>query len=265
MLSSSKTMYDPACDYLKKLDSSWDHELISNSSSTFNDFTDHKPLNNGFNDTMNHVENERLTNKLSSLISTWSIAPPEPELRADINRHFNPQTCNISLSSSMNQHHLPQSHNFGHIKPTFGDSAGLFPPYYFSTLKVESGHGGGEMKAPAAAAVPGALLRKTLNASNRYQVGLNGSSNMAVDHGKYHYGMTPVDSYLNSKNFADVISFSGRLGKPLVGNIDGPNNNKPCVKSLSLSDSKKQGLQTSSPQVCTLTLLNLSFFFYFFF
>ncbi|EXB53955.1 hypothetical protein L484_022923 [Morus notabilis] len=237
MLSSSKTMYDPACNYLKKLDSSWDHDF-SNSSSTFNNFTDHKPLN-GFNDTMN-VENERLTNKLSSLISTWSIAPPEPEIND--NRLFSPQTCDISLSSSMNHHHFSQSHNLGQLKPTLGDSAGLFPPCYFHNMKVENGHGGGEMEAPASAATTGALLRRSLNSSNGstgYQVGLNGSPNMAVDNVKYHYGMP-------SKNFADVISFAGRLGKPLIA-TDGPNN-KPSVKSLSLSDSKKQGLPTSSPQ-----------------
>ncbi|XP_022158891.1 transcription factor bHLH111 isoform X2 [Momordica charantia] len=48
-----------------------------------------------------------------------------------------------------------------------------------------------------------------------------------------------------TRNFADYISFNGRLGKPVI-NINGINN--PCFKSLNLSaDTKKQIHQTSSP------------------
>lgn len=271
MLSSSKSnistsgMYEPACDYLKKLDttnSNWDNQFSNN-------FDDQKPIIHNstaaFNDSM--IENERLTNKLSNLISSWSIAPPEPldvnnNINSNNNRHyFNPQTCNISLSSSM-EHHLKQ---------TFGDSpAGLYPPCnYLPSLKLENGHGsggsgGGEIEAPCPAAA-GALLRRSFNGTsnigeiNGYQVGLN-SSFMASDHnGKYHYGMPgsgtgPVDSYSScssnsttAKNFADVISFGNRLGKPLIDIHT--SNNKPCInnKSLGLSDPKKQGFQTSTP------------------
>ncbi|PON79164.1 Myc-type, basic helix-loop-helix (bHLH) domain containing protein [Parasponia andersonii] len=269
MLSSSKNnistsgMYEPACDYLKKLDSSnsnWDNNQFSNN------FDDQKPIIHNsatFNESM--IENERLTNKLSSLISTWSIAPPEPlELNnintsSTTNRHyFNPQTCSISLNSSMDHH----------LKQTFGYSeASLFPPCnYIPSLKIKNGHGGGEIEA-SCPATAGALLRRSFNGASNigaigYQVGLD-SSFMAADHnGKYHYGVPapapgpgtgPVDSYSScngtsttAKNLADVISFGGRLGKPMI-DIHA-SNNKPCInKSLGLSDSKKQGLQTSTP------------------
>ena len=260
-------MYEPACDYLKKLDASntnWDNQFSNN-------FDDQKPIiNNGpgsFNESM--IENERLTNKLSNLISTWSIAPPEPLEVNNINnnttnRHyFNPQTCNISLSSSMDHH----------LKQTFSDSAtGLFPPCnYDPSLKLENGHGsggGGEMEAPCPTTA-GALLRRSFNGAPNtgaidYQVGLSSSFIAADYNSKYHYGMPapvtgpgtgPVDSYSScssnnntAKNFADVISFGGRLGKPLI-DIH-PSNNKPCInKSLGLSDSKKHGLQTTSTAV----------------
>ncbi|XP_062113109.1 uncharacterized protein LOC133824256 [Humulus lupulus] len=289
MLSSSKSnnitsngMYEPpACDYLKKLDTSsskysntWDNHnhFLSNN------FDDQKPMINingsssttAFNESM--IENERLTNKLSNLISTWSIAPPELEMNINTstatnnNRHyFSPdQTCNISLSSSMEDNHLKQ---------TFGDSgAGLFPPcnYLLPSLKLENGHGGrggGEIEeAPCPGAeAAGALLRRPyIGAMGGYQVGLNNSSFMAaadLHNGKYgHYGMPApplVDSYSScssnvtattAKNFADVISFGGRLGKPLM-DLHASNNNKTCInKSLGSSDSsKKQGLQTSTP------------------
>lgn len=62
-------MFEPACsDYLKKMDNSWE---FTNSPS-FNNF-DQKHFN-GFNHGV--METKRLT-KLSSLVSNWSIAPPD--------------------------------------------------------------------------------------------------------------------------------------------------------------------------------------------
>jgi hypothetical protein len=227
-------MFEPACDYLKKLDhSTWE---FTNSPS-FNNF-DHKQMN-GFNDTM--IENERLT-KLSNLVSTWSIAPPEPE----VHRQFmNPQTCNnnISLSSSMD-----------HLKQTFSDPTGceiggnnrnnnssLFSCYGHA-LKAETGHDQAEIEAP------GALLRRSFNGNIGYQIGLN-SPTINGDNSKYYYGMPAVDSYsscTSARNLADVISFNSRLGKPLI-DIHAPNKPSSFKSSLNLSDnSKKQGLQTTS-------------------
>lgn len=231
-LSSTKSnmptgMFEPACDYLKKLDhSAWEFT----NSTPFNNF-DHKQMN-GFNETM--IENERLT-KLSNLVSTWSIAPPEPEL----NCQFNPQTCNnnnnnMSLSSSMDQYHLKQTFSDCEIGVN-RNSSSLFPCYSHA-LKVETVH---EENIEAA---PGVLLRRPV---------INGNGNIGYqnggDHSKYYnYGMP--DSYsscTSARNFADVISFSGRLSKPLI-DIHAPT--KPCFKSQHLSDnSKKQGIQTSPP------------------
>ncbi|KAF3431012.1 hypothetical protein FNV43_RR25742 [Rhamnella rubrinervis] len=229
---STTGMFEPACDYLKKLDhSTWE---FTNPSS-FNNF-DHKQMN-GFNETM--IENERLT-KLSNLVSTWSIAPPEPE----VNRQFmNPQTCNnnISLSSSMD-----------HLKQTFSDStaceiggnrnnnSSLFSCYGHA-LKAETGHDQTEIEAP------GALLRRSFNGNIGYQIGLN--SPIIGDNNKYYYGMPAADSYsscTSARNLADVISFTSRLGKPLI-DIHAPNKPSSFKSSLNLSDnSKKDGLQTSS-------------------
>uniref|UniRef100_A0A3N7FNP0 BHLH domain-containing protein n=2 Tax=Populus TaxID=3689 RepID=A0A3N7FNP0_POPTR len=47
----------------------------------------------------------------------------------------------------------------------------------------------------------------------------------------------------SARNFADALTFSNRLRKPLI-DIQVP---KPCFKSINLSDSRNQGLQTSSP------------------
>lgn len=71
---SSKSIYEPAYDYLKKMDNNWEFT----SSTSFND--------NGF---VNHHQtltnqNERFT-KLSNLVSRWSIAPPD-------NAQFSSQT-----------------------------------------------------------------------------------------------------------------------------------------------------------------------------
>ncbi|XP_048318181.2 transcription factor bHLH111 isoform X1 [Ziziphus jujuba] len=240
-LSSTKSMqtgmFEPACDYLKKLDhSTWEF----NNPTSFNNFD--KQMN-GFNETM--IENNERLTKLSNLVSTWSIAPPEQEVR----RQFNPQTCNnnISLSSSMDQYQ--QSNNLCHLKQTFNDNStsceigvnrnnsSLFPCYSHA-LKVETGH-------DQETATPGTLLRRSFNGNGNigYQIGLNGPA--VEDNGKYYYGMP--DSYSScqsARNFADVISFTSRLGKPLI-DIHAPA--KPCFKSLNLSDSKKQGIQTTSP------------------
>ncbi|KAF3945500.1 hypothetical protein ACB098_03G093100 [Castanea mollissima] len=223
--SMSTGMFEPACDYLKKLDNSWE---FTNSTS-FNNFEKHI---NGFNDSV--LDNERL-NKLSNLVSTWSIAPPDP----DVNRQFDPQTCNISLSSSMDHYSQP---DLCHMKHAFADStscdlgttrnSSLFPCYSHD-MKVENERR--ETEAPVA------LLRRSFNNNGvGYQIGAN-SPLMGDNPRSYFYGMPNSSSCRNIKSFADVISFSNRMGKPLM-DIHAPNN---CFKSLNTSDYKKQGLQTS--------------------
>ncbi|KAK7268336.1 hypothetical protein RIF29_21034 [Crotalaria pallida] len=84
--SMTSIMFESACDYLKKLDTNWDHQY--NGSTSFKNF-DEKHLN-GFNDAM--IENNERLTKLSNLVSTWSIAPPDPE----VSSHFDPQTNNVA-------------------------------------------------------------------------------------------------------------------------------------------------------------------------
>ncbi|XP_061370642.1 transcription factor bHLH111-like [Gastrolobium bilobum] len=221
--SLTSAMFEPACDYLKKLDTSWEY----NGSTSFNSFEKHL---NGFSEAM--IENNERLTKLSNLVSTWSIAPPDPEVSC----HFDPQTNNMSLSSSMD--HYPQSEPC-HFKQPFGDS-------------ISASVGGASRNSPVftcydqgmkvkqeyhhASEVPGAIFGKPFNA--------NGFNSLSVgDSGKLYHGFPNISSC--TRNFSDVISFKSRLGRPVIG----IHAQKPSMKYLNLSESKKQGLQTPSPPI----------------
>lgn len=222
-------MFEPACDYLKKLDTSWEYS----GSTSFNSFEKHL---NGFNDAM--IESNEGLTKLSNLVSTWSIAPPDPE----VSSHFDPQTNNMSLNSSMD--HYPQSEPCHHFKQPFEDStlacsvggtsrnSGVFPCYdQDMKVKQEYHH---------ASEVSGAVFGKSFNTNNGYQNGFNSHSSVG-DSGKFYNGLPNISSC--PRNFSDLISFNSRLGRPVIG----VHALKPSTKYLNLSESKKQGLQTSSP------------------
>ncbi|KAJ6689472.1 hypothetical protein OIU85_005838, partial [Salix viminalis] len=68
------------------------------------------------------------------------------------------------------------------------------------------------------------------------------SSVVGDNSSKYYYGMHDATSR-SARNFSDVLTFPNRLSKPLV-DIQVP---KPRFKPINLSDSRKQGIQTSSP------------------
>ncbi|XP_029129657.1 transcription factor bHLH111 isoform X2 [Cajanus cajan] len=224
--SMTSTMCQPVCDYLKKLDTSWDYS----GSTSLNSFEKHL---NGFSEAM--IENNERLTKLSNLVSTWSIAPPDPE----VSSHFDPQTNNMSLSSSME--HFPQS---DHFKQPFVDStscslggatrnSGVFPCYdHDMKVKQEYHHHASE--------VPGSAgFGRPLNA-NGYQNGFNNLS--AGDSCKLYQGLPNLSSC--TRNFSDVISFDSRLGRPVIG----IHSQKPSMKYLNnVSESKKQGLQAPSP------------------
>lgn len=223
--SMSTGMFEPACDYLKKLDNSWE---FTNSSTSFNNFEKHIT---GFGESV--LDNERLC-KLSNLVSTWSIAPPV----ADANRQFEPQTCNISLSSSVDHYSNPDPCD--HMKQTFGDSTscglGTRNPSLYSCY----GHNPKVENESRESDAPLALLRRPFNNNGvGYQVELNNS--LVGDNARY-YGMPNSTSCSRLRSFADIISFGSRIGKPLM-DIHAPN---PSLKSLNSSVHKKQGLQTSS-------------------
>jgi hypothetical protein len=89
---------------------------------------------------------------------------------------------------------------------------------------------------------PTAPFRRPFNSNGvGYHIGLNNSV-LVGDNSKYYYGMPDATSR-SARNFADVLTFTNRLSKPLV-DFQVP---KPCFKSINLSDSRKQGIQTSSP------------------
>ncbi|KAA8532372.1 hypothetical protein F0562_032373 [Nyssa sinensis] len=228
----STGMFEPAFDYLKKIDNSWEFTNLT----SFNNFEKHY---NGFNESL--IESERL-NKLSNLVSNWSIAPPDPE----VNNQFDPRSCSISLGSGMDQY---SQSALCHVKPTVSDSTscggGINRNFgsiscYGHDLKVENEHRDFDS--------PGALLRRSSFNSDGigYQVGLN--SSILGDNGKYYYGITDMPC-TNPRSFTDVITFSTSLTKPLVD----IHPTKPFIKSLNLSDCKKQVLHTSSP-VSSLSL-----------
>ncbi|TQD87248.1 hypothetical protein C1H46_027210 [Malus baccata] len=240
-LSTHHVMYDePACDYLKKLDNNSTWEFTNSAASNFNNFE--KQINGGFMDNnMNiSIENERLT-KLSNLVSSWSIAPPEPQ----------PVLNNFPPHQVMDHDHHYSQPNLCHLKPQpfFNDStsscnpqmgitnrnsaSSLFSCYRSQNMKVDDQNHGH----------PNGI---------EYQIGLDNP--MAADHhnSKYFNGNGSIlpDSYSSctstnaARNFADVISFTSRLGNKPLNDLHAP---KPCFKSFNSSDhSKKQNLQTSS-------------------
>ncbi|OIV89565.1 hypothetical protein TanjilG_19242 [Lupinus angustifolius] len=170
--SMGSTMFEPACDYLKKLDTNWDHHY--NGSTSFNTFEKHL---NGYSNAMIENNNERLT-KLSNLVSTWSIAPPDPEVN---NRHFVPQRTNMSLNSTMD--HYAQSDPNCHIKQP---SSGVFPNFYgHNMMRVKQQYHASE--------VPGDVFGKSSN-TNGYQNGFN--------------SLSPISC---QRNFSDLISFNNKI------------------------------------------------------
>ncbi|KAL7163160.1 hypothetical protein ACSBR2_039293 [Camellia fascicularis] len=90
---STGMMFEPACDYLKKMDNSWE---FTNPQSVINNFEKHF---NGFNEGL--IESERLNKLPSSLVNNWSIAPPDSEINNNIYRFSaQPDICHSKQSAS---------------------------------------------------------------------------------------------------------------------------------------------------------------------
>uniref|UniRef100_A0A5B7BDD8 BHLH domain-containing protein n=1 Tax=Davidia involucrata TaxID=16924 RepID=A0A5B7BDD8_DAVIN len=152
-------MFEPAFDYLKKMDNSWE---FTNSAS-FNNFEKHS---NGFNESL--IESER-PKKQSNLVSNWSIAPPDPEV-------------NISLSSTLMDQYYSRSDLY-HVKQMVSDSINSnFGSFLCCDhdLKVENDYH--EIEGPEA------LFRRSFNGNGiGYQMSLNNS--LVGDNSKYYYGI----------------------------------------------------------------------------
>ncbi|KAG0486294.1 hypothetical protein HPP92_008389 [Vanilla planifolia] len=100
-------MFDPACDYLKKLDSSWE---LTNSSSSLDTLERQLKTYTGGH----MIESERVTSNLTDLISHWTIAPPNPHIDQV---HIAPSTCNVSMSPN------PMPYLSPHIKHELGEGS----------------------------------------------------------------------------------------------------------------------------------------------
>lgn len=207
----TNAMFEPACDYLKKLDTSWEY----NGSTSFNSFEKHL---NGYSEAL--IENNERLTKLSNLVRTWSIAPPDPE----VSSHFDPQTNNMSLNSSMDHYQQFKQLPFGDSTPS--KSSEVFP-CIDDDMKVKQEYHAREVQG----------FGKSFNA-NGY---LDGFNNLSVgDSGKFYHGLPNISSC--TKNFSDVISFNSRLGRPVIG----VHAQRPSMKYSNLSESKKHGPHTPS-------------------
>ena len=174
---SSKTlaieMYDPACDYLKKLDSSWEF-----ANSLENQLS-------GYNGSL--IEHGRLTN-LSDLVSHWSIAPPNPQA---VDHQIAPSPCNVSIHSTSNVSHM--KHELPNL-PYY--NTGYMP--YMHEIKGESQHH--EIRA-----FEPSILRSLNNSGIGYQVGLNNS--VIGLNNKLSNGLRDVQ-WSNTRGLTDLVSVS---------------------------------------------------------
>ncbi|KAM5566538.1 hypothetical protein ABKV19_014943 [Rosa sericea] len=207
---SNTAMYEPACDYLKKLDNASSNWEFTNSSSAA--ATMHASNLNNFERQIN-INGSFSSENLSNLVSTWSIAPPEPQ---------------VANSPFFN---LPQVSCYGANN---------------NLMKVESA------TQLAGANLHGRPFSSDNGSNIDYQIGLNNTMATDNSYYGSGNGLVMPDSYSSSnsaRNFTDVISFNSRLGKPLMDHshhAQKPSNFKSLI-NLSDNTSKKQGLQTSSP------------------
>ncbi|MED6203718.1 hypothetical protein PIB30_001958 [Stylosanthes scabra] len=240
---TSSMFEEPAyCDYLKKLDStsnSWEYSGGNggggSSSSSFNNNNnnsfDEKNNNNGFSDAL--IENNERLTKLSNLVSTWSIAPPHPQLSTTHFEHPPPTNNN-------NQNQFPQSHdpncNFKQQLPFIGDNStssynnpniNISSYDQMSKVKEEYHHHHHQN---------GLLMNGVFSV---------GGDSISGNNKLYHHGLPNISSCTRNNNISDVISFNSRLGmRPVLG----IHAQKASMKYMNLSEPKKhQPLQTSSP------------------
>ncbi|XP_022775698.1 transcription factor bHLH111-like isoform X2 [Durio zibethinus] len=228
--TSSAGIFDPACDYLKKIDGNWEFT----NSSVFNNFF--KNLN-GYDDTSNDhdhqsaIESERFT-KLSNLVSDWSIAPPDPQVDPQL---INPKSCDhISLTSNSVESYSQQQ------PPAFcGSMATIKNPVFISCYGNGNHHNEVKMETQSLdMEAPTSYFRRAFKGTNT-----NG----------YHHHNSLINnsvSILEADNFfgmshnspcTSTITYS-RLTKPLVD----IHASKPSFRPLNLSDCKKQGLQATN-------------------
>ncbi|OVA03631.1 Myc-type [Macleaya cordata] len=233
----STEMFEPACDYLKKMDNSWEFPI----SPTFNNLQ--KQLNS-FNGGL--IEHERLNN-LSNLVSNWSIALPFPEANCQISTPAS-TTCDMPMNSIHHQysesdlsHQMKQNMSNSSscslvesISRSTNNNSGFFPCYGHELLRVENQQQ--EMESSS-------FLRSFKTNSIRNQMGNN--SSVTGENNRCYYGISDAPApWPNTKNLSDIISFNGLLNKPLV-NIQAAS--KHCLKASNSPEiNEKHGHKNSS-------------------
>ncbi|MQL87933.1 hypothetical protein Taro_020486 [Colocasia esculenta] len=217
----STDMPEPACNYLKKLDSSWGFTTPSSLNNlekqmgTYDGgFTQHEKLNN-----------------LSDLVNNWSIAPPAPQLGSP---------CISSLGTSMARYLEPNFADVKHESSTSSPYAGTGAGDVSSGVLPCFGH---QMKRERLLQEFGvnsesSLLRPVSSHAGGYHIG------PAVGSNKYCSSGTSVpDAPWSSttRSFSDLVSFGDCLSKPLI-DFRG---SKSSVRSSDSADSRKQGHEAS--------------------
>ncbi|XP_065001655.1 transcription factor bHLH110-like [Musa acuminata AAA Group] len=217
-------MFEPACDYLKKLDGSWEFEnpLSLNSLK--------KQLGNYTGSTM--VQVAGVTKDISEMVSNRSIAPPNPQL----DRHVAPSACGFPITPPMAQystsnvahanHEILHSPSYPDGDMARGRSTGHMS-YYDRIIKAESHHQ--DMGAAATS-----FLR---NGVGYHQVSAVGLDN------KFCAAGTSELPWTSTRSLSDLISFSGCLNKLPV---DVLRPSRPYLKGSDSSDTRKHGHDSSS-------------------
>ncbi|OAY79691.1 Transcription factor bHLH111 [Ananas comosus] len=210
--SLSSEMFDPAYDYLKKMDSTWEFNTNAPSLNTLQ-----KELMRSYDGTM--LEPERMTN-LSNLVINWSIAPPDPQ----IDHRIAPPSCEVSMDN-------PSVHS-QYLAPSISHIEHEVIPH----SQLDSCNG----------MIDGSTSYKEDSHHQEfgYQIGLNNS--ILGLNNKLCSGLMTDIPWSNTRSLSDLISFSGCLSKPEV-ELRGPSN--PYGKISDPSEKKKQGLETSLTRV----------------
>ncbi|KAJ6312795.1 hypothetical protein OIU77_014346 [Salix suchowensis] len=188
----SSGIFGTACDYFKKMENNWE-------------FTSPTPFDN-FEKHLTGLSDQSLigSGRFDKLVSQLSIAPSNPEVKRQL---FDPLTCSISLSPSVNHDYSGQHQTCSNSTPCLmGESRNSdFLSCYGHNLKVENEH---RDQGPARA--PFRVRSFSSNGAGYHNGGPN--SSVVGDNSKYYHGMPDR----SARNFADVSTFSDRLRKPMI-------------------------------------------------
>ncbi|RWV80499.1 hypothetical protein GW17_00058225 [Ensete ventricosum] len=217
-------MFEPACDYLKKLDGSWEFA----SPLSLNGFK--KQSSNYTGSTI--VQVAGVTKDISEMVSKWSIAPPNPQL----DRHVAPSACSFPITPPMAQY---STSNVAHAKHEI-----LHPPSY----------PGGEMARERSTGYMSYYDRIIEGESHHQDMGVAATSFLRNGVGYHQVSAVGLDNkfcaagtselpWTSTRSLSDLISFSGCLNKLPV---DVLRPSRPYLKGSDSSDSRKHGHDSSS-------------------